>query len=184
MHQIDPQVDRPWNRSGFKHPDIMHWVTDNRAKLVRAILTLIRAWMAAGRPYHATRLGSFDAWSMTVGGILDVAGIGGFLGNLDQFYEAADTDGQVWRELICAWYGRSKETPQKVGELNVMCEEHSLMLRIRGDGTQRSKEIRLGTALQSCRDRLFDGFRIVKESDDSKHKGNSLYALKKPVEKS
>ena len=80
-------------------------------------LTLIQAWIAAGQPLHKTRLGSFEKWSEVMGGVLEVAGIPGFLGNLNELYEAADSDGQMWREFTGAWWEAYREEPKKVSEL-------------------------------------------------------------------
>jgi hypothetical protein len=175
--RIDPRVDRPWKRTSFKHPEIATWAKENRSSLVGAILTLIRAWMAADKPLDRARLGSFERWSSVIGGILNVAGVPGFLANLDQLYEAADVEGQAWREFTAAWWQAFQKEPKKVSELNQFCEERELMLRLRGDGSARSQQIRLGNALGNCRDRSFDGLRVVRADRDTKHKGVTMYAL-------
>ncbi len=175
--RIDPRVDRPWKRSGFKHPDVAVWARQNRSVLVHAILTLIRAWMAAGKPCHPTRLGSFETWSTTMGGILEVAGIQGFLASQDQLYEAADVEGQMWREFTAAWWETFRDAPRKVSELTDLCEKQELMLRMRGDGSPRSQQTRLGSALSSQRDRVFDGRRVVKVMPITAHKGPTQYRL-------
>ena len=38
--RLDAHVERPWQRAGFRHPDLMTWVRANRARLVAACLTL------------------------------------------------------------------------------------------------------------------------------------------------
>lgn len=38
--RLDANVEQPWHRSGFRHPDLMIWVRANRARLVSACLTL------------------------------------------------------------------------------------------------------------------------------------------------
>jgi len=180
--RIDPRVDRPWKRTGFKHPDLAAWAKENRAELVRAMLTLISAWMAAGKPSHSVRLGSFETWSVMIGGILDVAGIPGFLTSLDQLYEAADVEGQMWREFTSAWWEAFRDQPKKVSDLNDLCEAQELMLRARGDGSARSQQTRLGSALSSQRDRVFDGRQIVKINPPTAHKGTTTYRLAPEVE--
>jgi hypothetical protein len=175
--RIDPRVDRPWKSTVFKHPEITTWAKENRSALVGAIVTLIRAWMAAGKPLDRARLGSFERWSAVIGGILNIAGVSGFLANLDQLYEAADVEGQAWREFTATWWQAFRDLPKKVSELNQFCEERELMLRLRGDGSARSQQIRLGNALSSCRDRSFDGLRVVRIGGDTKHKGVTMYAL-------
>jgi hypothetical protein len=174
--RIDPRIDMPWLRGGFKHPLITEWAQENRSALVHAALTLIQAWIAAGQPLHETRLGSFEKWSEVMGGVLDVAGIPGFLGNLNELYEASDGDGQLWREFTGAWWDAFRAEPKKVSDLTQFCEERDLMLNVRGDGSARSQQTRLGKALATKRDRVFNGL-TVKRINQGKHKGSIFYAL-------
>jgi DNA primase len=174
--RIDPRIDMPWLRAGFKHPLIVEWAQENRSALVHAALTLVQAWIAAGKPLHSTRLGSFESWSGVMGGVLQVAEIPGFLGNLNELYEAADTDGQMWREFTGAWWEVYRDELKKVVDLNQFCEERDLMGDVRGDGSLRSQQTRLGKALGVKRDRVFNGL-TVKRITQGKHKGGVLYAL-------
>jgi hypothetical protein len=87
----DPEVPDPENRSRFRHPDLEKWVLDNRTSLIKAILTLIRAWFAAGQPKADLHRGSFDDWAQTTGGILENAEIHHFLENRTASY-ATDAD--------------------------------------------------------------------------------------------
>jgi hypothetical protein len=175
--RIDPRLDRPWQRTEFRHPDLVRWVKANRGPLVHAILTLVLGWIATGRPIDQKRLGSFEGWSELVGGILGVAGIEGFLANLDQLYDQADQDGQKWREFTAAWWDAFRDAEKQVSELNGFCEQRGLMLEVRGNGQPRSQQVRLGNALSRCRDRLFGSLRVVKVEGDSKHKGVTYYRL-------
>ena len=97
--RLDPHEERPWQRTGFRHPDLMTWVRANRSRLVAACLTLCQAWIAAGKPRGARTIGSFENWAHVVGGVLEVAGIPGFLGNLDEMMEASDSEGAGWSAL-------------------------------------------------------------------------------------
>ena len=174
--RIDPRIDMPWLRAGFKHPLLTEWAKENRSALVHAALTLIQAWIAAGRPPHDRRLGSFERWSEVIGGVLQVAGITGFLGNLNELYAAADSDGQMWREFTGSWWEAYREEPKRVSELNQLCEDRDLMLTVRGDGAARSQQTRLGKALGVKRDRVFNGL-TVKRLSEGNHKTGVLYAL-------
>jgi hypothetical protein len=175
--RIDPRLDRPWKRTEFRHPDLVRWVKANRGPLVHAVLTLVLGWIATGRPIDQKRLGSFEGWSELVGGVLGVAGIEGFLANLDQLYDQADQDGQKWREFTAAWWEAFRDAEKQVSELNGFCEQRGLMLEVRGNGQPRSQQVRLGNALSRCRDRLFGSLRVVKLEGDSKHKGVTYYRL-------
>lgn len=43
--RLNANVERPWQRGGFRHPDLMTWVRANRPRLVHACLTLCQAWI-------------------------------------------------------------------------------------------------------------------------------------------
>src|SRR5262249_30785828 len=83
--RLDPNDDQPHLRAGFRHPDLVGWVRENRPSLVSALLVLARAWVAAGRPLGTRTLGRFESWSRVLGGILDVAGVTGLLSDRDEF---------------------------------------------------------------------------------------------------
>ncbi|MDX2177665.1 MAG: hypothetical protein SF028_14475, partial [Candidatus Sumerlaeia bacterium] len=173
--RIDPKTDRAWLRRGFKHVPLKSWIAENRRALVRAVLVLVQAWIAAGRPQGDARLGSFEEWSGAIGGILDVASIPGFLGNLEDLYESSDAEGEEWRAFVGSWWQAFGAEPKRAAELNELCEREDLMPAVRGTGVAKSQQIRLAKALSSARDRVFGGLRIVQRKD-SKSK-NWLYAL-------
>jgi hypothetical protein len=117
--RLDPRTDRPWKRSGFKHPELERWVEANRASLVGALLCLGRAWMVRGRPVpaDAPTIGSFESWSKTIAGVLHVAGVEGFLTNADEVYEHAADEAQEWYGFLSAWrkfYGGSSKTTKEI----------------------------------------------------------------------
>jgi hypothetical protein len=89
--RLDPEVPDPENRSKFQHPDLEMWVRARRISLIEAVLTLVRAWFAAGQPRADLRRGSFEDWTQTIGGILQNAGIHHFLENRTRSY-AADAE--------------------------------------------------------------------------------------------
>lgn len=163
--RLDPKRDRAWQRDGFKHDPLLGWVRENRRELVRACLILIQAWIAAGKPRSSQRLGSFETWAATMGGILDVAGIRGFLGNLDEVYENADNESDEWRAFVSVWWDEHRTQPKKVSELLELCERFDLMLQVRGTGTTKSQQIRLGKGLSGARDRVFGHLQIEVDFD-------------------
>jgi hypothetical protein len=151
--RMDPKIDRPWLRSGFRHPDLRGWMNENRSKLVWSCLVLIRAWFAAGRPKGKRTLGMFDSWAKTIGGILEVAGIAGFLENLDEFYESADTEGEALRTFIGLWWEAFQEKAVGVSDLwPLAIDQAGLDLGEKGD---RSQKTALGKKLSFARDRTY-----------------------------
>jgi Bifunctional DNA primase/polymerase, N-terminal len=115
--RLDAGVERPWERKGFRHPDLKSWVSGSRARLVGALLTLGRNWFAEGKPQGSASIGSFESWSRVIGGVLGAAGVQGFLGNLDAMYErAADGTGD-WTGFLEAWrevYGDDPKTTKQI----------------------------------------------------------------------
>ena len=107
--RMDAHTDKPWTRH-FKY-DLEQWVPEHRGQIIAALLTIARAWFAAGKPSASIpRLGSFQAWADTVGGILAHTGlVDGFLGNLDQLYEQADEDAMQWAAFLYAWHDTYKD---------------------------------------------------------------------------
>jgi hypothetical protein len=152
--RLDARVDQPWRREGFRHPDLMIWVRANRARLVATCLTICRAWIAAGRPRGMRTIGSYESWAQTMGGVLEVAGIEGFLGNLDEMMEASDGEGSVWRSFVSAWWDRFGTAEVGTSDLYelALASEPPLPL---GSGNDRAQRTRLGKALGRMRDRIF-----------------------------
>lgn len=167
--RLDAHLDRPWERSptDFRHPDLLGWVRARRGELVAAALTLIRAWVAVGRPNGARTLGSYEAWASVIGGILDVAGIPGFLENLDEFYAEADAEGAATRAFIQAWLEKFGGMSVTAGDLFSIAND-TLDL---GDGGDRSQRSKLGRRLMSLRDRVFGTLRI--EAGGLRHSGRT-----------
>lgn len=152
--RLDARTDQPWRRDGFRHPDLMGWVRTNRARLVSACLTLCRAWVAAGRPRGRRSIGSYEAWAQTIGGVLEVAGLEGFLGNLDETMTASDGEGATWRSLVSAWWDRFGSAEVGITDLYGVAIQVEPPLPL-GPGNDRSQRIRLGKALSKLRDRVF-----------------------------
>jgi hypothetical protein len=101
--RLDAGTFHPWQRDGFRHPDLKQWVREHRGELVGALLTIARAWFVSGKPTSSVgTLGSFDSWAKTVGGMLTHAGVTGFLGNLDRLYEESDPSQLQWEAFLLA----------------------------------------------------------------------------------
>jgi DNA primase catalytic core len=159
--RLDAKVEHAWLRKEFKHKRLMSWTTANRAELVRAVLILIQAWIAAGRPRADVELGAFEEWATTMGGVLTVAGVKGFLEDLGEMYSTADADSEGLRELVSAWWSAFGNATVYVADLTDFCVRHNLLAEIFGAGNPRSQQTRLGQALRSARGRIFDGLEIV-----------------------
>jgi DNA primase catalytic core len=176
--RLNPNVDRAWRRTGFKHDPIKAWASDNRAELVHAALTLVQAWVAAGKPAGTARLGSFESWAAVTGGILDVIGVKGFLDNADELYADADRETEAWRVFTQVWWSLFETSDVQVAMLNDICEQRGLLEEERKDASSHSSThsqvTRLGRALQSKRDQVFGELRIRVSRDDRRGRRYSL----------
>ncbi len=75
VSRVESPLENPEDRTDFQHPDLLAWVTEHRARLVRAALTILRGFVVAGRPSQGLRAwGSFEAWSALVPAALVWAG--------------------------------------------------------------------------------------------------------------
>jgi hypothetical protein len=162
--RLDAHVERPWQRAGFRHPDLMIWVRANRVRLVAACLTLCQSWIAAGRPRGARTIGSYENWAQVLGGVLDVAGVDGFLGNLDEMLEASDGEGAVWRSFVSAWWDRFGTAEVGTSDLYELALTAEPPLPL-GSGNDRAQRTRLGKALSRMRDRIFRVGEIAVQID-------------------
>ena len=152
--RLDAHVERPWQRGSFRHPDLMTWVRANRAKLVAACLTLCQAWIAAGRPRGKKTIGSYENWAGVIGGILETAGIEGFLGNLDEMLAASDSEGTAWSAFIASWwdrFGTAEVGTSDLFETAILCDPP---LRLSGTSEQ-ARRTSLGSSIKRMRDRIF-----------------------------
>jgi hypothetical protein len=175
--RLDARESRPWQRENFRHPDLLSWVTKNRGRLIHALLTLARAWFAAGRPKapDLPRLGSFEAWTETVGGMVAFAGISGFLGNLTELYDEADAGGAEWEAFLQTWWEElNADKPTTVADLTkVIGDNDALRAALPGDLAEAfdksagSFSRKLGTALaKRARTRYGeDGLHIVRAGE-------------------
>jgi hypothetical protein len=175
--RLDARESRPWQRENFRHPDLLGWVTKNRGRLVHALLTLARAWFAADKPkaQNLPRLGSFEAWTETVGGMVAFAGIPDFLGNLVELYDKSDAGGVEWEAFLQTWWEElDADKPTTVADLTkVIADKDPLRASLPGDlaeafdksaGTFSRK---LGTALAKRAGTRYgeDGLHIVRAGE-------------------
>jgi len=166
---LDAHADKPWLRTGFLHPDLMKWVRENHMSLVWAALTMIQAWITAGRPISLKVLGMFEQWSQVMGGILEVDGINGFLSGLEAMYEDTDEETGYWTGFTSNWWATHGDKVVSTAELIGLTVELIL-----DEASENSSKIKLGKELRRMRDRQFNGLRIVQAGI---RRGSQLWKL-------
>jgi hypothetical protein len=74
--RLDSPMERPEERTGFAHPDLLGYVAANRGRLLTAALTILRAYCVAGRPWSdLPPWGSFEGWSRLIRGAVAWLGL-------------------------------------------------------------------------------------------------------------
>ena len=165
--RLDSKTDRPWEREEFRHRELMGWVDDHRGELIWAGLTMIRSWIAASQPgFSGKMLGSFEGWSRILGGVIEHIKVPGFLGNLSEFYDVADTEGAAWRSFVEGWWETFGMEQVGTADLFVIALETEGMEL--GQGNDKSQRTVFGKALGRQRDRVIGDF-AVKNMGSSRH---------------
>lgn len=161
----NPQ-DRP--SSAFRHPDIEGWTTEHRATILAALLTLVSAWHAAGRPgpEGGTSFGSFEGWERVVGGIFRVAGVPGFLGNMKAFRSDSDYSVALWEAHLAGLF-------DQFGDRSFVAKDVVVWLSRNTDTAEAPPGLHdlsapgyaraLGMAYQRHRDRWYGGYRLARQ---------------------
>ncbi|SFL57445.1 bifunctional DNA primase/polymerase [Shimia aestuarii] len=83
---IDPEMENPGDRptTSFKY-NLAEHVPAYAGEYLHCLLTLVQNWIAKGCPeWSGQALGGFESHAKVIGGILEAAGIKGFLGNRDK----------------------------------------------------------------------------------------------------
>lgn len=159
--QLDPNCENPEAREFCGDPE--QFIKRNRARVCGAIITLVRAWMNEGKPaYSGPNRCRFPEWAQTIGGILEVVEIGGFLDNIEE--QRASINGEAtteWHELTALWYeahGKSYIGTREILPLALKVE--NIAAQLEKSQSESSKMRDLGKMLQKRRDRVFGEWKI------------------------
>ena len=109
--RLDSGVERPEYRRDFRHPRLESWARRERAALVSACLSIVQRWIDAGMPEGTATLGSYESWAAVLGGILETAGVEGFLSGREYLHGEADDEAKDWAGLLAAWRHEQGDTP-------------------------------------------------------------------------
>jgi len=123
---LEPTSSRPEARTDFQHPDIRAYVRQQRRTVLECLLGMVENWIAAGKPKHANRLGGFESWSETIGGILEVNGLHAWRTNEGNWRKSANPRGSEMETFVEIWheaFGVSEVPPK---ELIDLAERHNL----------------------------------------------------------
>ena len=121
---LDPQVERPEEREFQRN--LYDWIPVNRPKLIRAVLTVLRAYIVAGKPKQPIKnFARFEDWSGLVRSALV------WLGEADpltgrEALEDGDPIRVKLRALLLAWFAAFKSAPATSKEAVMRAHETEL----------------------------------------------------------
>lgn len=177
--RLSPQVEVPAARS-FRRPDLVRDVLRERGRYVSAALTIIRAWIVAGRPKAECKsLASYSVWSELCRQPLL------WLGCLDptaSVFEAMteDPDRETLSRLLDAWFSVFGTTEAMVRDVvrmaHVLNDEHAELREVLRDIADDRGEInrrKLGWWIRRHAGRIVDGRRIVRARGSQDGKGSA-----------
>jgi hypothetical protein len=103
--RLESQEERPEERTGFRYPDLLAHVRQERGRLLVAALTVLSAYCRAGRPMSSglKPWGSFEGWSGLVRGALVWAGQADPGLARMSTVEGADREASALQGLLAGW---------------------------------------------------------------------------------
>jgi hypothetical protein len=102
--RIERPEERPEELTGFRYPELLKHVADNRGRLLAAALTILRAYFVAGRPPQPMRTwGSYENWSAVVRGAVIWAGLPDPAEARLELQQQSDTVAEGMTALLAGW---------------------------------------------------------------------------------
>jgi hypothetical protein len=169
--RLDANVEKPAERGeeAFKHPNLKKWISKNRGRLITAVLTIVKSWLKNGKPKPnlSQKLGSFEEYTYTIGGILENAGISGFLDNREQTKNRVNSVGDIFAGVIDVWakeFGVKTITSSELytalkANYSEIFEENGGFISNKGD---KGENIRVGNWLTKNTDKIINNHKIIK----------------------
>lgn len=116
---LNARCERPQDRSGFRHPELKPYVKERRGVLVWSVLVIIQNWIARGRPaFSGKSLGAFESYCRIVGGILEAAGVKGFMANRAALSDSTGDDSGALKAFVQMWWDTFKDADVPIGALD------------------------------------------------------------------
>ncbi len=178
--RIRTELEHPERRdpAKFAHPDLLGWIGKNRPRLVKAALTVLRAYCVAGRPQSklAGAWGLFDGWADLVRQAVVWVGMPDPAKTVLALEDTADIERNRLRDLLRAIY---KLDPDGHGwTVPALLKDAARTKRVEDEDEPKHPELHaalaefggrkgglpttrsLGNILRTRRDRIVGGLRL------------------------
>ena len=147
--RLNAGVERPDQRTGFRHPDVKDYLVDNLPRLKNAALSLVHHWLEQGRPPAQElpkALRRYPAWQRQTAAILEAAGLTDFAGNTVEFEERAVTDAEAAQHpFVQWWWDNHQSNPVMTKELALVAlgdpndDDSEGMLKVKGNSDKQRR---------------------------------------------
>lgn len=173
--RLDAKMENPSLRTDYKQDNIGEFLGNHRPLFIWSALIIIQNWIAAGRPPGKQKMGSFEAWASTMGGILEASGIEGFLGNAETLREKGNPEMDDWRAFIDLWWESQNsldptvqeyfEKGARVTPLLYLARSHQLLTGNYSKGFSDLSQAHLFSgAILGKEDAIINGKKIVRRN--------------------
>jgi putative DNA primase/helicase len=171
--RLDARLERPEERT-FKIVDLKAYITEHRRELVMAALTILRAYVLAGKPdQRLTPWGGFDEWSRTIRAALVWLGMADPCDTRQHVIEE-DPDREQAAAVLSAWHSVVGHGAVKIAHVVGLAtnspELTEALLGVaaaKNDGG-RIDPRRLAWWCREWRDRVVGGLLLAKDKDYGK----------------
>lgn len=167
--RLDPDCPDPDQRDNFTVGDLRPWLRANASTLVAALVTLVRAWVAAGTPQVRVRKGDYSEWASLMAGLLDFLGVDGWMADRN---EARDQDDELqeWSLFLEMWRETYGSEPLATGALIKGLPNH-----VPRKGDEPPSANQLGIWLKARQGRYFGIHKVVMVVDS--HRKQNLWRV-------
>lgn len=149
--RLNVPQERPEDRDGFRHPDILRHVRENRLVYLRDLLIILKAWECAGRPKGELKpWGSFESWGDIVRQVIVFTGLPDPAATRLNLLDVADEDAHQLGELLAVW----KAATHRIALHDEAKEPHAI-------NQKSAKGITAAEAIELARSPLFTDLRNV-----------------------
>jgi hypothetical protein len=176
--KLDSKHEYPEDNVKFEIKNLRQHVLDNRPKLLRAVLTVLRAYCVADRPdMGLTPWGSFEGWSGLIRSALKWVGLPDPNDARIVLREGYDSQHSALEAFICALEEMDPDnngmTAAEIGQRCIRDYEKSKKALTMFDalvqlGANPDKPISIGMRLKSVRGRVVNGRRLMDRRERSR----------------
>lgn len=177
--RLTAQEERPEERQGFRHPDLLIWIRKNRPQLVWAALTILSSYLSAGCPVQEMiPWGSFDDWSRIVRGAVIWCGLPDPAMTRAKLMEDSDREPSLVKSMFSVMRKLQKDSPRGVLAKQLVtlspsnsdwpsrerCEEIDALLHelVPTSSSLPVDARRLGKKFESLRERVFGKWKLIR----------------------